>query len=60
MTKHGEQHSLTNFVHSPPILSAHWDPRPIDYRSDDGGFELKSYLHTLYPRPTMPMTALRS
>jgi tyrosine-protein kinase Etk/Wzc len=48
MTKHGEQHSLTNFVHSPPILSAHWDPRPIDYRSDDGGFELKSYLHTLY------------
>ena len=48
MTKHGEQHSLTNFVHSPPILSAHWDPRPIDYRSDDDGFELKSYLNTLY------------
>jgi tyrosine-protein kinase Etk/Wzc len=48
MSKHGEQHSLSNFVHSPPVLSAHWDPRPIDYSSDDGGFELKSYLNTLY------------
>jgi hypothetical protein len=46
MTKHGEQHPLSNFVNSPPILSAHWDPRPID-GGDDGGFELKSYLNTL-------------
>jgi hypothetical protein len=60
MSKHGEQHSLSNFVHSPPVLNAHWDPRPIDYSGDDGGFELKSYLNTLYRRPTMPMTALRS
>jgi len=48
MTKHGDQHSLSNFVHSPPILSAHWDPRPIEYSSDNSGFELKSYLNTLY------------
>lgn len=60
MTKPGEQHPLSNFVHSPPILSAHWDPRPIDYGSDEGGFDLKGYLHTLYPSPTMPMMALRS
>jgi tyrosine-protein kinase Etk/Wzc len=48
MTKHGEQHPLSNVVHSPPILSAHWDPRPIDYNSDDDRFELKSYLNMLY------------
>jgi tyrosine-protein kinase Etk/Wzc len=48
MTKHGEQHPLSNFVHSPPILSAHWDPRPLDYSSDDTAIDLKSYLNTLY------------
>lgn len=47
MTKHGEQHPLSNFVHSPPILSAHWDPRPLDY-GDDSAIDLKSYLNTLY------------
>jgi tyrosine-protein kinase Etk/Wzc len=47
MTKHGEQHPLSNFVHSPPILSAHWDPRPLDY-GDDSALDVKSYLHTLY------------
>ena len=48
MTKPGEQHPLSNFVHSPPILSAHWDPRPMDYGGNEHGFELKSYLNTLY------------
>lgn len=48
MTKHGEQHPVTNFVHTPPILSAHWDPRPLDDDPDDNVLNLKSYLNTLY------------
>jgi tyrosine-protein kinase Etk/Wzc len=48
MTKHGEQNPLSNFVHSPPILGAHWDPRPFDYGPDDDAVDLKSYLNTLY------------
>lgn len=47
MTKHGEQHPVTNFVHTPPILSAHWDPRPLDDDPDDNVLNLKSYLNTL-------------
>lgn len=48
MTKPGEQHPLSNFVHSPPILSAHWDPRPLDYNGHGTSIDLKSHLHTLY------------
>lgn len=47
MTKPGEQHSLSNFVHSPPVLSAHWDPRPID-RTDYTAVDVKSWLNNLY------------
>jgi tyrosine-protein kinase Etk/Wzc len=48
MTKPGEHHPLTNFVSSPPILSANWHTRPADYARDETGFDLKSYLRTLY------------
>ena len=48
MTRHREQHSLSNFVHSPPILSAHWHPRPLDYNEADTGVDLRNHLHALY------------
>jgi tyrosine-protein kinase Etk/Wzc len=48
MTKHGEQHSLSNFVDSPPILGTHWDPRPPAYGKRVTRVNLKSHLNTLY------------
>jgi tyrosine-protein kinase Etk/Wzc len=48
MTSPGEHHSLTNVIHSPPILSVPFDPRPVDGSSDEPAIDLKSYLNTLY------------
>lgn len=48
MTGHGEQHTLSNFSHSPPILSATRNPRRVDYVEGDKRIDLTSYLNTLY------------
>lgn len=48
MTTHGEQNPLSNVVHSPPVLSANWDPRPLDYSGDSDTVDLKSYFNTLF------------
>lgn len=48
MTTPGERHPLSNFVHSPPIVNAHWSPRPLDDRGRDTGAGLKRYRNTLY------------
>jgi tyrosine-protein kinase Etk/Wzc len=48
MTSPGEHHSLTNVIHSPPILSVPFDPRPVDGGADEPAIDLKSYLNTLY------------
>ena len=48
MTSPGEHHSLTNVIHSPPILSVPFDARPLDGPADEPAIDLKSYLNTLY------------
>jgi tyrosine-protein kinase Etk/Wzc len=48
MTSPGEHHSLTNVIHSPPILSVPFDPHPVDGTSDEPAIDLKSYFNTLY------------
>jgi hypothetical protein len=40
------------------MLNPHWHPQAFD---DEGAsdVDVKSHLNTLYPSPTIPMTALR-
>lgn len=48
MSTTGEPHALSTIVPRPQMLGVPFDPRVVDTARDDGGFDLKSYLNTLY------------
>lgn len=48
MTKPADNHSLAHVVHSPPILSVPFDPRPPVGAADEPAIDLKGHFATLY------------
>ncbi|PQO97179.1 tyrosine protein kinase [Massilia phosphatilytica] len=48
MSTIGEPHALSTIVPRPQMLGVPFDPRVVDTSRDDTGFDLKSYLNTLY------------
>jgi tyrosine-protein kinase Etk/Wzc len=48
MSTTGEPHALSTVVPRPQMLGVPFDPRVVDAARDDAGFDLKSYLNTLY------------
>jgi tyrosine-protein kinase Etk/Wzc len=48
MSSPGEHHPLAPVVHSPPILSVPYDPRPHDLYTDEPAVDIKGYFNTLY------------
>lgn len=47
MTKPADNHSLAHVVHSPPILSVPFDPRPPASTADEPAIDLKGHFATL-------------
>lgn len=47
MTKHADHHQLTHVVHSPPVLSVPFDPRPSFTTNDEPTVDLKGHFNTL-------------
>jgi tyrosine-protein kinase Etk/Wzc len=48
MTKPADHHPLTHVVHSPPVLSVPFDPRPPLTAADEPTVDLKGHFNTLY------------
>jgi len=48
MTKPADHHPLTHVVHSPPVLSVPFDPRPSLAATDEPTVDLKGHFNTLY------------
>jgi len=47
MTKPSEHHPLAHVVHSPPVLSVPFDPRPPLSAADEPTVDLKGHFNTL-------------
>ena len=47
MTKPADHHQLTHVVHSPPVLSVPFDPRPSFTHADEPTVDLKGHFNTL-------------
>jgi tyrosine-protein kinase Etk/Wzc len=48
MTTPADRHPLAHVVHSPPVVSVPFDPRPPLSAADEPGVDLKGYFNTLY------------
>jgi tyrosine-protein kinase Etk/Wzc len=47
MTKPSDHHPLAHVVHSPPVLSVPFDPRPPLSTGDEPTVDLKGHFNTL-------------